>query len=95
MSQLDDYIAKRSAQDKSFAKQVEQEDINLEVAIQVRTLRDSMGLTQREFAKLIGKPQSTVARIENGNVNTSTKMLSEIAQATKQRLIIQFNPVGE
>lgn len=54
-----------------------------------------MGLTQREFAKLIGKPQSTVARIENGNVNTSTKMLSEIAQATKKRLIIQFDPVGE
>ncbi|MCT1178735.1 transcriptional regulator, partial [Pediococcus pentosaceus] len=35
----------------------------------------------------------TVARIENGNVNASTKMLSDIAKATNQRLAIQFEPV--
>lgn len=32
------------------------------------------------------------SRIENGSMNASTKMLSEIAQATKQRLTIQFSP---
>ncbi len=90
---IDEYIEKRSAQDADFAKQVEQEDINLEVAIKVRSLREDMGLTQREFAQVIGKPQSTVARIENGNMNASTKMLSDIAKATKQRLTIQFEPV--
>ena len=45
-----------------------------------------------EFANLIGKPQSTIARIENGSMNASTKILSEIAQATNQRLTIQFSP---
>ncbi|WP_156656245.1 helix-turn-helix domain-containing protein, partial [Liquorilactobacillus mali] len=40
----------------------------------------------------IGKPQSTIARIENGSMNASTKVLSEIAQATNQRLTIQFSP---
>ncbi|KAF0491606.1 helix-turn-helix domain-containing protein [Pediococcus acidilactici] len=93
MSKIDEYIEKRSAQDADFAKQVEQEDINLEVAIKVRSLREDMGLTQREFAQVIGKPQSTVARIENGNMNASIKMLSDIAKATKQRLTIQFEPV--
>ncbi|MBT1145082.1 helix-turn-helix transcriptional regulator [Lactiplantibacillus argentoratensis] len=75
-----------------FAKIVEQENINLEVAVKVRDLRENMGMSQRAFANLIGKPQSTIARIENGSMNASTKVLSEIAQATNQRLTIQFSP---
>ncbi len=51
-----------------------------------------MGMSQREFANLIAKPQSTIARIANGSMNVSTKILSKIAQATNQRLIIQFSP---
>ncbi|MGQ2384096.1 helix-turn-helix domain-containing protein [Lactiplantibacillus plantarum] len=75
-----------------FAKIVEQENINLEVAVKVRDLRENMSMSQRAFANLIGKPQSTIARIENGSMNASTKVLSEIAQATNQRLTIQFSP---
>ena len=71
---------------------VEQENINLEIAMKVHDLRENMGLSQREFANLIGKPQSTIARIENGSMNASTKTLSEIAHTTSQRLTIQFSP---
>ena len=92
MSKLDTYVAERSKKNPEFAQIVEQENINLEVAVKVRDLRANMGLSQREFANLIGKPQSTIARIENGSMNTSTKILSEIAQATNQRLTIQFSP---
>lgn len=60
----------------------------------VRELRENMGMSQRDFASLVGKPQSTIARIENGSMNASTKLLSEIAQATNQRLTIQFSPVS-
>ena len=60
--------------------------------MKVHDLRTNMGLSQSEFASLIGKPQSTIARIENGSMNASTKILSEIAQATNQRLTIQFSP---
>jgi len=62
------------------------------VAVKVHELRKNMGLSQRELASLIGKPQSTIARIENGSMNASTKMLSEIARATNQRLTLQFSP---
>lgn len=62
--------------------------------MKVHDLRTNMGLSQREFASLIGKPQSTIARIENGSMNASTKILSEIDQATNQRLTIQFSPVS-
>lgn len=93
MNLLDDYIAKRSKKDPKFTKLMEQKSINLEVAIKVRSLREDLRLNQRDFAKLIKKPQSTVSRIESGNMNVSTKLLAEIAQATKQRLTIQFDPL--
>lgn len=93
MSKIDEYISARSKDNSNFARLVEQENINLEVAVKVRDLRENMGMSQREFANLIGKPQSTIARIENGTTNASTKVLSEIAQATNKRLIIQFSPV--
>lgn len=92
MSKIDEYVAERSKNNPDFANLVEQENINLEVAVKVRDLRENMGMSQREFASLIGKPQSTIARIENGSMNASTKVLSEIAQATKQRLTVQFSP---
>lgn len=92
MSKIDEYVAARGKTDPNFAQLVEQENINLEVAVKVRDLREKMGMSQREFANLVGKPQSTIARIENGSMNASTKMLSEIAQATHQRLTIQFSP---
>ncbi|ASZ34933.1 helix-turn-helix domain-containing protein [Lactiplantibacillus plantarum] len=91
MSKIDAYVTERSKKNPDFAKLVEQENINLEVAVKVRDLRENMGMSQRAFASLIGKPQSTIARIENGSMNASTKVLSEIAQATNQRLTIQFN----
>ena len=92
MSKIDEYVAERSKNNPDFAKIVEQENINLEVAVKVRDLRENMGMSQRAFASLIGKPQSTIARIENGSMNASTKVLSEIAQATNHRLTIQFSP---
>ena len=92
MSKIDDYIARRSEKEPEFANLVEQENINLEVAVKVRDLREKLALSQREFAVLVGKPQSTIARIENGSMNASTKILAEIAQATNQRLTISFSP---
>lgn len=92
MSKIDEYIARRSTKDSKFANLVEQENVNLEVAVKVRDLRKEMGMSQREFADLTGKPQSTIARIESASMNVSIKVLAEIAQATKQKLTIQFSP---
>ncbi|WEV43386.1 helix-turn-helix transcriptional regulator [Lactobacillus sp. ESL0684] len=90
MSKIDEYARERSMRDSEFAKEAVQDNMNLEVAVQVRDLRNSLGLSQREFAKLVGKPQSTIARIESGSMNASTKLLSEIAQATNQKVKIEF-----
>ncbi|CAM3086913.1 DNA-binding transcriptional regulator, XRE-family HTH domain [Lactobacillus bombicola] len=89
MSKIDDYISKRSQDSSEFAQAVTQYNINLEVAVQVKQLRDSLGLTQRKFANLVNKPQSTIARIENGSFNASTMLLSEIAQAVNRKVKIE------
>ena len=93
MSKMDEYIIERNKSNSGFAQLVEQENINSEVSVKVRELRKNMGMSQREFAKLVGKPQSTIARIENGSMNVSTKVLSEIAQATHRRLTITFSAI--
>lgn len=90
MSKIDEYIAKRSQKDPIFAKEYKEENQRLHVAVAVRSLRTKFGMTQREFAKLIGKPQSTIARIESGKVNVSIGILNEIADATNRELRIEF-----
>lgn len=94
MSKIDDYAIQRSHRDQEFAKAAEQYNINYDVAVQVRNLREKLGMNQREFATLVNKPQSTIARIESGSMNASTKLLGEIAHATHQKVTIEFTPVG-
>lgn len=91
MSKIEDYINERSKRDKEFAKLSAQEDINLEVSVQIRNLRDSLNLSQREFAKLVGKPQSTMVRLENGTFNASIGLLAEIAKNTNSKLRVTFS----
>lgn len=56
----------------------------------VKNLRLELGLSQTEFAKRVGKPQSTIARIETGAVLPTIKLLREIAIMVGKRLEIEF-----
>ncbi len=61
------------------------------ISYQFRALRKSMGLTQKEMAKKIGKPQSVVSRLENeeyGKVSVQT--LLDVAHAVDVALLVQF-----
>lgn len=92
MSKIDDYIRQRGQEDPNFMKEYKQESQRLQVSVEVRNLRDSLGMSQREFAKLVGKPQSTIARIESGKMNVSINVLDDIAEATNHDLSITFAP---
>lgn len=93
MSKIDEYIVKRSKQSANFAREYKEERQKLQVAVEVRNLREELGMSQRKFAELVGKPQSTIARIESGKMNVSINVLNEIADATNQKLTIRFEPV--
>lgn len=90
MSGIDKLIQEMS-QDAEFKRQYEQEKDKLDVAVAMTALRDELNLTQREMAAKVGKPQSTIARIENGNMNPSIKLLREIAERTGKTLTLSFN----
>jgi transcriptional regulator with XRE-family HTH domain len=49
-------------------------------------------MTQTEFGRLVGVPQSTVARLESGQQNPSVGMLQRIAKSTGTELVIEFRP---
>jgi len=50
-------------------------------------LRHKNGLTQEEFAKLLGTSQSAAARMEKGEQNFSTEMLSKISRVLNKSII--------
>lgn len=60
------------------------------VAYQIQALRSKLGLTQTQFARLIGKPQTVVSRLENGTGNVSVETLLDVATGTGVALLVQF-----
>lgn len=60
MSKIDEYIAKRSQKSVAFVREYKEENQQLQVAVEVQNLRDKLGMSQHEFAKMVGKPQSTI-----------------------------------
>src|SRR3989344_2031346 len=53
----------------------------------IADLRHERGLTQEEFAKLLGTSQSAAARMEKGEQNFSTEMLSKISRVLNKNII--------
>lgn len=85
---FDDYLEKRF-QDPELRSNFEAESLRLESAVALLKAREDAGLTQRELAKRVDVPQSTIARIERGN-NTSVDTLSKIASALGKKLKVEF-----
>ena len=81
-----EYIEKKS-DIKDFYDQEEQ---RLKTAVKVMELRGQYHLSQRNLAEKAGVPQSTIARIENGSVNTSVGMLGKIANVVDKELEVKF-----
>lgn len=90
MSYIDDRIRQDSASDAEFAREFQEECERLDIAVALMRLREQEGLTQKQLAELAHKPQSTIARIENGTLNPSYKVLNDIAHGVGRKLEIQF-----
>lgn len=87
---IGEYIKQKSAINHDFKRKVDEHNTRLAAAIAVQDLRDSLGLSQREFAELVHKPQSTIARIELGSTNVKMSTLREIGEQTNKKLVIKF-----
>jgi len=85
-----DYLEKEKNNNLGLSKIIEKEDKKLNYAVAIMELRISLNLTQKEFAQVVNKPQSTIARIENGNTNPTIKTLEQIANAVNKQLVFNF-----
>ncbi|WP_294919633.1 helix-turn-helix transcriptional regulator [uncultured Lactobacillus sp.] len=83
-------IDKKSNQNIVFTKSLIQKNIRLDMAIKIKQLRESMKMSQSEFAKKINKPVSTVSDIEAGNTDITLSLLIDVAVATHTDLRFKF-----
>ncbi|TFI12404.1 XRE family transcriptional regulator [Thiopseudomonas sp. 4R-3cl] len=90
MSKVKEYIKKRSAESPQFKKQLEIERERLDLAIKLAELRNRSGYTQKELANKIGKPQSTISRIETGEMNPSIDLVIEIVNGLDKKFVVSF-----
>jgi ribosome-binding protein aMBF1 (putative translation factor) len=60
---------------------------------EVAKARARAGLSQAELARRMNTTQSTIARLESGRGQPSTRTLGRFAKATGHRLKISFEPV--
>jgi transcriptional regulator with XRE-family HTH domain len=63
---------------------------------QIRAIRNQRGWSQGQFAKILGKPQSNVSRLENREYgNFSLNTLFELASAFDVGLVVEFVPYDQ
>ena len=72
---IDDDIKRHPELEKSYKEQSEA----LDIAVKVVNLRKEMGWSQRQLAEAMNIPQSTIARIENGDVLPHIDTMQAIA----------------
>lgn len=90
MSKIDELLEDTVKNDPDLREYSEKVGRQLEFAVAVRKLRDQHNLTQREFAKLVDKPQSTIVRIENGNMSPNIKTLEELGKPFNKSVKIEY-----
>jgi DNA-binding XRE family transcriptional regulator len=83
---MEEIKARAIAENPERKKTFDDETKRLKTAVLVVELRERHELSQRELAQIVGVPKSTIARIENAQVNTSVQMLERIAAALDKEL---------
>ncbi|MGQ0505989.1 MAG: helix-turn-helix transcriptional regulator [Myxococcaceae bacterium] len=81
---------KRWKAEPEFARRFDAEFDRLQLARQLRELREARKLTQEDLAKLTGIKQSGIARIESGRFLPRLDLLQKIAAAVGMRVDVRF-----
>ena len=80
--------------DPKILSELEKIQADNDVARKIYDLRTKAGLSQREFAKLVGTTASVICRLEDADYEGhSLAMLNRIAAAPNKRVEIRFLPI--
>lgn len=88
MSKVTDKINQLSKESEEFRLAYENEKTKLDLADLMFELRQQSGLNQTDFAKKVNKSRSTIARIENGQMEPSFSLVSDVAAKLDKQLKI-------
>ncbi len=66
----------------------------IRLAFELRALRESKGLSQRELAEQVGTTQSAIARLEGGRISPSLPTLDRIATALGAEVTVTITDLG-
>lgn len=90
---LMDWIDSQLRGDPQLARAVEERLNEMRIEQQLVALREKRGLSQRDFAKLLGTSQPYVAKLESGRIkNLGMRTLLKCATALGARLTLQIEP---
>ena len=81
--------------DAAYRKEYDALEEEFTVMAAIAKARRRAGLSQAELARRMKTTQSTVARLESGRGQPSTRTLVRFAKATGHRLKIGFQPMGK
>ncbi len=86
-------LHKKWMKNPEYRKEYDALEEEFALIAEVAKARLRAGLTQAQLAKRMKTTQSTVARLESGRGQPSTRTLARFAKATGHRLKISFEPV--
>lgn len=90
MSDLKQYVKKRKATDKTFAKNYDEGYTEFKIGHVLRTLRLEAGITQDELAHAIHTQKSAISRIENQADDIRLSTLFKIAEVLGKQVNISI-----
>ena len=73
---------------KADWREVETEKRYYDLVVQLRELRQKVGMTQMELASKASLPRATVVRVESGRRNATLETLMSMASAMGRDLVI-------
>jgi len=86
---FDSYISREVRINPELNNELSRAGVAIDISMQIYELRKSLGMTQKELAKMTGVKQSNIARLERADYEGySLKTLNKVAIALKTKLKI-------
>ena len=91
-SSLNDAIEKFTNSDKEAQELMKKQELINEISNSIVAIRQMQGLTQQELANITNTKQSSISRLEKGNLNKfpTIEFLNRIANGLNKKLVIKF-----
>ncbi len=86
MKPLRRYVDEQIKKNPEFAKELEEADAEVRLAIELARVREQRGLTQRQLAARAGMKQPQIARLEQGGYLPNLSTLLRLLQVLGARL---------